>query len=100
MGFVDFIKNLFSGERQTKIINIYLKDNKCDQKVKVVLRKGYDIVREYDDQKEAKYSVRKVIVCDNCYNKINLYLEFDKYYNIINKEIENGQLITKEEFYA
>ena len=100
MGIIKFLKSIFTGERQKKTIKIYLKDNKCGEKIKLVLRKGYDIVSEYGDQKEAAFSIKKMVICNNCYNKIELYIEFDKYYDIINKEIKNGQLLTEEEFYS
>jgi hypothetical protein len=45
-----------------------------------------------------KYEIKKVVVCDHCYNKIDLHLEFDNRYKIINEEITEGKIITKEKF--
>lgn len=95
---LEFIKNLFSGKGGTNLVNIHLKDNKCGQKIKVVLRKTYDIQKVYDPDEEAEYKIRKVIICDNCYNKIKIYIEFDRKYEIIHNEIENGEFITEEEY--
>ena len=100
MGILDFIKRLFTGGSKSKLINIYIKDDKCGEKIKLVLRKGYDIVREFDEDKEASFSTKKVAICDNCYSNIEVFIEFDNNYNIISKNIENGEFITKDEYYS
>lgn len=98
MGFLDKIKSIFSGGNQSKLIDIYVEDNKCGNQMKLLFRKSYDIQKVYEDNREAAYEIKKVVVCDKCYNKIELHLEFDKRYNIINQEIESGKIISKEEF--
>lgn len=99
MGFLDKIKSLFSGgNSDSKLIDIYIEDNKCGNQMKLIFRKSYDIQKVYEDTREAVYEIKKVVVCDNCYNKIDLHLEFDKKYNIMNQEVENGKIINKEEF--
>lgn len=99
MGLFDFIKNIFSGDKQADVIDFYVRDDKCGNEIKIVFRKGYDIVREYGDGDEA-YSVRKVAICDECYNKINISLKFDNKYNIVSQDVENGEIITKEDYYS
>ncbi|MCF8008669.1 MAG: hypothetical protein K9K32_02785 [Halanaerobiales bacterium] len=98
MGLFDNIKNIFTTSSDSQIVKVFLKDSKCGNKMKVVLRKGYDIQRIYDDNVEGNYQVRKVIVCDKCYNNVVIDLKFDRNYNIIDKNIEDGQFITEEEF--
>lgn len=99
MGLFDKIKSIFSGgDKQSNLIEIYLKDNKCGNQMKLMFRKSYDIQRVYEDNRDAAFEIKKIVVCDNCYNKINLHLEFDKKYNIIKQEIENGEIIAKEEY--
>lgn len=98
MGFINFLKNIFKPANHGNLINLYLKDNKCGEKIKLILRKSYDIQRIYEDSEEADYRLSKVVICNNCYNKINLKIDFDRRYNIINKEIDKGELITEEEF--
>lgn len=99
MGLFDKIKSIFSGgDKQSNLIEIYLKDNKCGNQMKLMFRKSYDIQRVYEDNRDAAFEIKKIVVCDNCYNKINLHLEFDKRYNIIEQEIENGEIIAKEEY--
>ena len=99
MGIFDKIKNIFSGGgNQSKLIDIYVEDDKCGNQMKLIFRKSYDIQKVYEDNRDAAYEINKVVVCDKCYNKIDLHLEFDKRYNIIKREIENGKLLSKEEF--
>ena len=98
MGFLDKIKSFFSGGSKSKLIDIYVEDNKCGNQMKLLFRKSYDIQKVYEDNRDAAYEISKVVICDNCYNKIELHLEFDKRYNIINQEIEDGKIINKEEF--
>lgn len=99
MGIIDKLKNIFSlNGSKSNLIEIYLKDQKCGNKIKVLLRKSYDIPRVYEANREAAYEIKKVIICDQCYNKIKLDIEFDKRYNILKQEIEQGEIITKKEF--
>lgn len=98
MGFLDKIKSIFSGGSQSKLIDIYIEDDKCGNQMKLLFRKSYDIQKVYEDNREAAYEIQKMVVCDKCYNKIELQLEFDKRYNIINQEIKDGKIISEEEF--
>lgn len=98
MGLLDTIKSMFSGTQNKKMIDFYVEDKQCLNQMKLLFRKSYDIQKVYTEDREAAYEIKKVIVCDNCYNKIDLHLEFDKRYNIINQEIKSGKIISKEEF--
>lgn len=100
MGLFDKLKSIFngSGGSKSKLIDIYIEDKKCKNQMKLLFRKSYDIQKVYEDNREAAYEINKVVVCDNCYNKIDLHLEFDKRYKIIKQEIENGKIISKEDF--
>ncbi len=98
MGFIDKIKSIFSGGSQSKLIDVYIEDDKCGNRMKLLFRKSYDIQKVYEDNREAAYEIKKMVVCDNCYNKIELNLEFDKRYNITNQEIKDGKIISKEKF--
>lgn len=100
MGLFDKIKSIFNGNggSQSNLIDIYIEDDKCGNQMKLIFRKNYDIPKVYEDNREAAYEVKKVVVCDSCYNKIDLHLEFDKQYNIINQEVDQGKIITKAEF--
>ncbi|MFP4019979.1 MAG: hypothetical protein ACLFUK_00105 [Halanaerobium sp.] len=99
MGLFDKLKSIFSGGgNKSKLVDIYVEDDKCGNQMKLIFRKSYDIQKVYEDNRDAAYEIQKVVVCDKCYNKIDLHLEFDKGYNIINKEIKDGKIISREEF--
>jgi len=100
MSLFDKLKSIFNSDRanQSKLIDIYVEDNKCGNRMKLLFRKSYDIQKVYKDDREAAYEIKKVVVCDKCYNKIDLHLEFDKRYKVIRQEIENGKIISKEEY--
>jgi hypothetical protein len=99
MGLFDKLKNVFSGGGDnSKVIEVYIEDKKCGNQMKLIFRKSYDIQKVYEDQREAAYEIKKVVICDNCYNKLDLRMEFDKKYNIIDQEIKDGKIISKEEY--
>ncbi|SFL06645.1 hypothetical protein [Halanaerobium salsuginis] len=100
MGLLATLKNIFMGSNNNggNLITIYVKDNKCGNKMKLLFRKSYDIQKVYEDERDAAFEIKKVIVCDNCYNKLQLELEFDRKYNIIKQKLENGEIITEEEY--
>jgi len=99
MGLFDKLKNVFAGAgNDSKLIEVFIEDKKCGNQMKLILRKSYDIQKVYEEQREAAYEIKKVVICDNCYNKINLSMQFDKNYNIINQNIEDGKIISKEEY--
>ncbi len=98
MGLKSLLKKLFSEKKDDGLVKLFIKDKKCGNNIKVVLRKNYDIQRVYDDNQESVYQINKFVVCDNCYNKIKIHVGFDKKYNIIRQEIDNGQFIEETEF--
>ena|SRR5690554_4250699 len=98
MGLLDSIRNIFSSARNSNIIEIFVEDDKCGKKFKILLRKSYEISRVYENQGDIKYKVNKVVVCDKCFNKIIFTLGFGKNYHIISREIEGGKFITEKEF--
>lgn len=98
MGLFDKIKDFLTPSSDSKIVKLYVKDKKCGNKMRVVLRKGYDIQRIYNDEVEGEHKIHKVIVCDKCYSNIVIDVTFDKNYNIINQSIENGEFLTEEQY--
>lgn len=97
LGLFDFIKGLFKSNKKMNLIFIFIQDNRCSNKIKILLRKSYDISRVYND-KSVYFRVNKGVVCNNCYHKIDLRIDFDKRYNIIEQEIDGGKFISEEEY--
>lgn len=98
MGIFDKFKKIFKPSSDSKVVKLFIEDKKCGNKMRIVLRKGYDIQRNYDENVEGDFQIHKVIVCDKCYNNVVIDVQFDRKYNIINKSIENGKFITEEDF--
>ncbi|MEJ6950586.1 hypothetical protein [Natronospora cellulosivora (SeqCode)] len=96
MGFLDKLKNMFKPAKKNNLIEINLKDNKCKERIKLLVRKSYDIQRIYENDQNADYRLNKVVICNNCYSKIEVKIDFNKSYKIINKDIKGGKLISEE----
>lgn len=96
MGFLDKIKSIFTGGSQSKLIEIEVEHDRCGNQMKLLFRKGYDIQKVYEDNRDAAYEVNKIVVCDKCYKKMKLQLEFDKKYNLIEKRLENFDEVNKK----
>jgi len=65
------LKNVFAGAgNDSKLIEVFIEDKKCGNQMKLIFRKSYDIQKVYEEQREAAYEIKKVVICDNCYNKI------------------------------
>ncbi|MFW6377332.1 MAG: hypothetical protein ACOCZ5_01675 [bacterium] len=97
MGFLDKIKDIFKPVNKSNLLEIYLRDNKCQEDIKLLVRKSYDIQRIYEEDDDAYYRLNKVVICNNCYSKINLTIDFDKRYKIINTDIQGGEMLSKED---
>ncbi len=98
LGFFDFVKNIFQPSGQGNLINFYIKDEKCGDKIKLLVRKSYDIQKIYEENEQADYRLKKVVICNKCYNKINVKIDFDRRYNIIDSQLDGGSIISEKEF--
>ena len=98
LGLFDYIKKIFQPVKHGNLITFYLKDKKCGSKIKLLVRKSYDIQRIYEDSDKADYRLNKVVICNSCYNKITLKIDYDKKYNILDTKINGGEIITEEEY--
>lgn len=70
--------------------------NRCHEVLSVRLRKSSDIQRNYDDTGPA-YFVRKIVVGQRCFNRIELELEMDARYRPIDVRVQGGKLHAGEE---
>lgn len=67
--------------------------NRCHEVLSVRLRKSSDIQRNYDETGPA-YFVRKTIVGQKCFNRIELELEMDARYRPVDVKVQGGKLHT------
>jgi predicted GNAT superfamily acetyltransferase len=85
--------NIFYNERNALII--YFKCAKCGELFKSYLRKGYDLINDYDND---GFIIDKEYIGAKCPNRIHLHAILDRNYNVIDYTLENGNFITKEEW--
>lgn len=101
---MNFLKKLFSGkgdkgwkDETSEAIFIYSQCDKCQEKFRNRIDKSYDLIMNYEENGPA-YRTRKELIGSRCRNRVILNLEFDAQKRLIAKTVENGQLITHEEF--
>lgn len=82
---------------------IYLKCDRCDEKIPVRLRTTSELQRREGpdaDLGPGTYFVQKTVVGSNCYQRIDATVDFDLKYNVVDSKVTNGKLITYQEYEA
>ncbi|MBD3308087.1 hypothetical protein GF339_16680 [candidate division KSB3 bacterium] len=98
-----WLKNLFSGGSQaprdetSEAVFIYSQCEKCGERFRNRIDKQHDLMRNYADTGPA-YRAHKEILGAKCRNVILVDLEFDQQKQLVDKLIERGHFITREEF--
>lgn len=80
---------------------VYFKCSRCGEKIPLRLRTTSEIQRREGpdaDLGPGAYFVNKIVVGNNCYQRIEAVIDFDSRYNVVSSNIKNGELITKAEF--
>ena len=78
---------------------VYLKCDKCQELISLRIRKSSEIQRdEGGGGKSYDMFVNKTVVGSKCFNRMDLRLEFDKAYRVVNSELSGGSFVPKEEF--
>ncbi|MGC9357388.1 MAG: hypothetical protein ACP5GX_05965 [Anaerolineae bacterium] len=98
----DKIRSLFTGPRdrqqQDKTgLYFYVKCAKCGTPVRVRADRQHDLLRDYD---EGGYVLHKDVMDSNCYTLFHFDVRFNESYDIIERNIEGGEFITREEYEA
>jgi len=86
-------KQVFYDEKNALVI--YFKCSKCGEKFRSYLRKGYDFITDYDT---GEYKINKEYIGSKCFNKILLSATFDRNYKLKEFSLDNGDVISKEEW--
>ncbi len=89
---------LFS-KSQGNGIWVYLECEKCGEKIKLRLSKSTELQRIEESSPNAFY-VRKLVMGEKCFTRIEVQLQFDQSYRIMPDlcEINNGTLLTEQEY--
>mgnify|MGYP007130807802 CR=1 FL=1 len=77
---------------------MYLQCDKCGERLALRLRKSSEIQREDDGSHDYQMFINKTVIGNDCFNRMQLRLEFDGMYRVVNKQLENGTFITKDEY--
>ncbi|MGI6567260.1 MAG: hypothetical protein GX341_08670 [Firmicutes bacterium] len=76
---------------------VYIKCDKCGEKLALRLRKSSEIQRE-EAGRGYQMFINKTVIGNQCFNRMHLRLEFDGAYRVVNKQLQAGTFITKEEY--
>jgi hypothetical protein len=77
---------------------VYLTCDRCGEKLALRLRKSSEIQREEAGSRDYQMFINKTVVGNDCFNRMQLRLEFDGMYRVVNKQLQNGTFITKSEY--
>ena len=94
MGFFAKLKEFLGLEKEKKLLKTKVRCKQCAAEIDSVFRKNYDFQPTYKDQ-TYEYSINKELVCPNCYDSIDLYLELDENLTVLAAEITGGEIINK-----
>jgi len=105
MGLLSKLSSLFGGAKDKSVdsdgraLYFYVKCNNCGEKIRVRVDMFNDLAQEFDDNdRTSGYALEKDVLGNNCFRMMHLHVAFDSGKRITEKSIENGSLITKEEY--
>ena len=71
----------------------YVACDNCNNHLRLRVGRSYDLERE-----ESGFSWRKTIVDSRCFRKMEARVVFDSSYRVVEKEIEGGRFVGREEW--
>jgi hypothetical protein len=99
MGLLDRLGSLFSGQGGDNGVYFYVKCKACGEKIKIRANPGSDFMPEYgEDDKTSGYTLEKDVLGTKCFRMMHLHVQFDSARRIVKTSVDNGALISKEEF--
>jgi hypothetical protein len=95
---LNLLKRLFAGGRSAHddALIYYVKGYKCNAITRVRIDPHSELSRDDDDT----FFVRKVVVDNQCYGKVEIELRFDGNYREISRHITGGEFTSREEWQA
>ena len=82
-------------------IHIYVQCDRCGEKIPVRLSTTAELQRRDGPEAEVgsgAFFIRKTIVGNRCYQRIEARVDFDARYNVVDSEVQHGKLLTVEEY--
>lgn len=97
-----WLRRLFArpaGQEAGNALWLHVKCNRCGEVIRVRVDRRYDVASNLLDPGEEgpAYMMHKDVVGDRCFQRISVTLGFDRRMNIIERQIQGGQLQTEGE---
>lgn len=98
---MEWLKRLFgrkprSPDDDPEALIYYVRGHKCGAITRVRIDKRNELSRDDDDT----LFVRKVVVDNRCYGRVEIVLRFDAAYRELSREISGGEFVTREAWLA
>ncbi|NLM42290.1 MAG: hypothetical protein GX199_08300 [Firmicutes bacterium] len=80
---------------------IYVQCDKCGEKIPVRLRTTSELQRREGPDAElgpGMFFVKKTVVGSKCYQRIEVAVEFDAKYDVVESKVTKGKLITYQDY--
>ncbi len=109
---MSFLDRLFGrgGQRQPetstregdRAVYYYIRCGKCGEVIRVRINLQADLAQEFEGGGDypTSYSVTKEIVGKHCFKPIHLEVRFDRGFHEVDKKLEGGTFITRQEYEA
>lgn len=105
MGFLDKLSSLFGGAKDRSVdsdgraLYFYVKCGSCGEKIRVRVDMFNDLAQEFDENdRTSGYTLNKDVLGNNCFRMMHLHVTFDSGKRIVQQSVDNGTLITREEY--
>ena len=100
---MSFLKKFFTSiskptTSDARSSRVYVRCNRCGETIRARINLSNDLSINYNDG-GTKYFCRKTIIGEGpCFQRIEIELTYGKNRNVINREIQGGQFISKKEY--
>jgi hypothetical protein len=102
MGFLKKISIVFStsSSEDQNASWIFVQCNRCGEKLRTRINTRSELSPEFGDSDSAtSFHCRKVLIGEQrCFQQIEVNLNFDNKFRIVEKQINGGKFITREEY--
>ena len=82
---------------QANTLHYYVKGSKCGAITRVRVNRANDLSRDDDG---VSFIVRKGVVDDVCFGRVEITIRYDSSYHETGREIEGGEFVTAEDYDA
>ena len=103
MGILDKIKGLLAGGTGStsdgRSMYFYIQCKACGEKIRVRVDAYNDLQQEFDENdRTSGYTLEKDVLGTKCFRMMHLHVTFDAGRRILEQSVENGLLISKEQY--